>query len=363
MEQAVLQVDKKFVCNPNLYDEPPKNVCDSEGNILFTLPFVGISMYTGHKIYQGLVTVDREIANKILEKNTSNRTPGWSVIGDYARLMKKNMWGDCDGMIIISNDDVLIEGQQRCYSVFRSGRPQQFTVSYGHDFRMQAHCGRGRKRTLSDNIELEKLFKGKHSLLARTIRKMASGCDGYVRMTDAELMDFYLYHKDANDFAVNLFTTKEKNVGRITTGPVVASVARASYYIDNKDIIGRFSQVLISGVTQGDTESAAIALRDWLLNDKNKGGSAGGVVAFSMAQVALHSFIRGLSLTRDKLKPWKKRLHKDEKPKKHNYIDLFPLPEYDPATGISHGITKLTVSWYRKRFSDTDNETNKKKGR
>jgi hypothetical protein len=250
--------------------------------------------------------IDSKKAENYLLGNICNRILREVKVEEYTRLMRIEKWGFCDSCIVISDDGALLEGQHRLHAVVRSNTIQQFTVVKGGKKDAQKHMGRGAPRSFADILKLNNLTKSSnYSRVASVVRSMLPQ---QVRLSDVELEMFYKQHKEVVDFAVGLFVKKVRRVG---TGPVIAAIARAAYYIDDKKMFARFVEVLTTGITNGAHESAAITLRDWLNNEKHKTGWVLGREAFLRTQLAIKHFSKGHPIKKTRVPA----------------SDLFPLKE------------------------------------
>lgn len=287
-----------------------------------------------------LETFTPERAIKLLEGaesiNTHNRPVSTAAVNKYASDMKGGHWGECPQPIVISEEGILLDGQTRLWAIVESGTTQKFPVVYGASMESQKFIDRGRSRKFSETLGLFGLTACNPKHVAVTTMRMFKGnVSIHQNLSHAELEPFFLRHKEAIEFAAGLFP---KPVYRVSTGPVMGAIARGWYYIDDKNGIKRFADILDSGVSNGSEEVAAIRLRDWLRSPDYKGGETAANLTYLKTQAALRAFIRKSPLS-------KMQAAQD---------DLFPLPEVDPGTGIRNGLTNHKAAWFRKHFGGRD---------
>lgn len=254
------------------------------------------------------------VAKEILDKyNTHNRTLPRVAAKRYAGDMKNDRWGKCADPIkfssigaIVPGERTLLGGQTRLVGVIESRKGQSFPVVYDVPVECQKVDDRGQQRQFRETITLfDGVSKKMASILEKATRRMLYGSDSRPSASHAELEAFRNEHREALDFVVNVFPKYQKN---ITTAPVLGAVGRAWYYVDDKDLLVRFAEILKTGERIVPKERAAKKIREWLMSREYKGGGQQSINAFLIVQVAIEYFIRGTSGRRK----------------------LFPVPKDDP---------------------------------
>lgn len=93
------------------------------------------------------------IAEKLLEKNTSNRALSQLVVDRYAAEMKRGEWDESNGETIkIADDGTIIDGQHRLWAIFESGKTLQFLVVRGVDKDAFKTIDIGKTRSIGDVV-------------------------------------------------------------------------------------------------------------------------------------------------------------------------------------------------------------------
>jgi hypothetical protein len=159
----------------------------------------------------------------------------------------------------------------------------------------------GLPRNLVDCIRLNDPEAGITSLHVATARAMLSSVRGEMRThnnTRQEVKGFLDKHLKAIEFSVTVFGRKKKP--GITIAPLLAAVARA-FYSQNHERLTRFADIMVSGLADPETESAAIKLRNWLMEVKGgrarlgftRTGASGSAVFYGKSERGLLAYLRG----------------------------------------------------------------------
>lgn len=290
-------------------------------------------------LQRGLVRVDPDLAMKILELNTNNRNLSQSAVNRYAADMEAGEWAYDTTAIVISSDMVLLDGQTRLWAVVQSDTMQEFTFLYGPPAALQMKIDIGRSRSFGDALKLSGRVGARSRWVSSISNRVFLGTAHTGRLASRAMqLKFFDKHRERIVWAAEKFIDGGYK-REICRAPVVAAVVRASYYVDDLEMLERFITILRDGLATAE-ERSAIVLRDWLHRPVYRGGESQGVEAFLRVSGTIRAFIHGNNLTRLSIP----------------HGDLFPLPEIDPATGIKNGLTRHRVSWYRKHFGEEREE-------
>jgi len=112
-------------------------------------------------------------------------------------------------------------------------------------------------------------------------------------LSNAKRLEFVKKHREAGNFAM----THGAKGAKLRNAVVNAAIARAWYYEADKPRLIRFAEVLSSGFQDGTKESAAIALRNYILGNKMFAAGHLWADSFLKSQNAIYYFMRGQSLT------------------------------------------------------------------
>lgn len=208
-------------------------------------------------------TVTPKMAEKWLNANNSNRslTPG--VVEKYAADMLAGRWTECIVPLAFYADLDIADGQHRLYAVIESNTTQRFLVLRGLSRAAGLNIDTGRGRTLVDNARIsgsDGALSNQLVAYARGIEDGAGGANKRAR-SHAELLEIVNKHRAAADWAM-----RNGPSGRgVRNAAVVAAVGRAYYHEADHERLARFSSVLSTGHYDSPSDTAAIALRNYLL--------------------------------------------------------------------------------------------------
>jgi hypothetical protein len=167
----------------------------------------------------------------------------------------------------------------------------------------------GLGRTLVDNGRISGLDPNlSHNIIA-TARAIATGMPSAGRMSNADKLAMVAEHRDASEWAIS----KMPHTKNICNSVTLAAVGRAWYVEADKERLEKFCKVLGTGFSDGDADSAAISIRNYMLT--NAGTAASTPMwrdTFLKAQNAIQYFMRRQRLTvvkgvKDEAYPLRKR--------------------------------------------------------
>lgn len=268
-----------------------------------------------------VVMLTPEMAAELLKNNhprQRSKKPG--RISLLIRDIEAGRWVLTHQPIGIDVDGYMIDGQNRCEAVVVSGRPVPVVVCTGVPRSGVLGADFGLSRTVIDAAKItgQDLPHGA-SNFAGAARAMALGLGltGGKPLTVQEMLEFVKVHRPALEFSFRCFPTPVRGISQ---APVRAVIARAFY---RRGAVARtklFCEFLKSGlVDDRDRDSAAIRLRNWLLESLTTGVRSGSktrpkaVVVYAKTEKALDHFLKGEPV--DQLREVNK--------------ELFPLPGED----------------------------------
>lgn len=231
--------------------------------------------------------------------NNGNRKLRPGVAEKYADDMRRGKWTACTVPIAFYEDGELADGQHRLWAVYESDMPQTFLVLRGLPRSAGLNIDTGLGRSIVDNAKISKADDGLSTRLVAAARAIESGgpADRSTQSYAAKL-ELVQQHRAAAEFAVSCV----KPVRLLCNAVVMGAVGRAWYHEKDHNKIRRFCDVLASGMSEGMHESAAIALRNYLLS---KGALAATSALWSdtfvKAQNCIQYFVKERQLTVVKL--------------------------------------------------------------
>lgn len=91
-------------------------------------------------------------AETLLQRNQKNRRISPQRVLKYADAMKRGEWRDCESMILIDSNGVLINGQHRLLAIIEAKAPQRFVVKTGVAPESFEVIDTGAGRTIADAL-------------------------------------------------------------------------------------------------------------------------------------------------------------------------------------------------------------------
>jgi len=240
-------------------------------------------------------TVTPKAAEAWLNANKSNRRLRDGVVERYADDMSNGRWTTCPEPISFYEDGDLADGQHRLFAIIESNTEQTFPVARGLKRADGLNLNTGLGRTLVDNARISKSDDGLSRTLIATARAIEFGTIVVGRsVSNGETLAIVNKHREAATFASSEVRRKSLLCGAVVTGAV--GRAYAAGVDPNK--LRRFCDVLGSGLYDGEGETAAIAIRNYLLEKGAVLSSSGlWVDTFVKVQNAIRYFADGKKLT------------------------------------------------------------------
>jgi len=228
--------------------------------------------------------------------NTVNRALRPAEAEKKAADMRAGKWTQCVAPIVFYDDGSLADGQHRLTAVMLSGTTQNFYVLRGLPRAEGLNVDRGVPRTLVDNARISGTNNHLSNVLLSVVRGIEDGAasaSAKKPRSDTQRLQLAEKHREAAEWAL-----KHTPRGKLLRNAIVISaIGRAWYWESDKERLARFSEVLSSGFADGEKESAAIALRNYLLA---KGPAASLTTewrsTFLKSQNAINYFMRGRRL-------------------------------------------------------------------
>lgn len=228
-----------------------------------------------------------------LNKNFTNRSMRPGVAEKYAADMKHGRWTTCPVPITFYEDGELADGQHRLWAIVDSQTTQRFPIMRGLDRHSGLNLDTGLTRTIVDNAKISGTDPTLSPALVGCARAIATGSPITKAESYAARIARVEQYREGCEFAC----TNVKHVRYLCNAVILGAVARAWYYEQDKDKLKRFCDVLGSGMPDGMHESAAIALRNYLLT---RGAVAASSAlwrdTFLKVQNCIHTFMKGRQL-------------------------------------------------------------------
>jgi hypothetical protein len=239
-------------------------------------------------------TVTPKKAEAWLNANRNNRNLREGVAEQYAKDMSCGNWTQCTAPIAFYDDGDLADGQHRLYAIIESGTSQTFTIMRGLKRVDGLNIDTGLGRSLIDAGKISGLDTRLSHGVVSTARAVASGMASNGRMSNADKLAVVAEHREAAEWAVN----RMPHAKNVCNSAVLAAVARAWYIETDHERLDKFCKVIGTGFSDGDADSAAIAMRNYML--AHAGLASAATMwrdTFLKVQNAIYYFMRRQRLT------------------------------------------------------------------
>jgi hypothetical protein len=215
-------------------------------------------------------------AEQLLNQNTCNRGLRSGLVEKYAADMKAGRWTECAADIVIYENNEIADGQHRLYAIVESGAAQEFFVKYNFPKDAALNVDTGASRSYLDN---KKIAHGE------LVSKPA------LSATDALVTKYAEWVAKAQRHVASI-----RILGRAS---VIAAIARAYMAGEPEDSLLRFAEVYSKGFANGEHESAAVSLRNAVMQHAARGinNALAERELFLKAQNAIQYFVKGKKLT------------------------------------------------------------------
>lgn len=227
-------------------------------------------------------------ATEYLNDNKANRHLRNSLVTKYAGDMKNQRWTDCPEPISFYDDGDIADGQHRLWAIVESGCTIPFLVLRGLSRAAGLNINTGAGRTLVDNARIcGRDDHLSHALIA-TARMYALGAKQRGAQSNGQRLEYVERHREPCDWAVSNGPSGKG----LRNAVVLAAVARAYASGEDEDRLKRFGEVVGKGFAEGDADSAAIALRNYMMSNRLVFSPAEYRELFLKVQNAIHYFMR-----------------------------------------------------------------------
>lgn len=242
-------------------------------------------------------TVTPATASKWLEKNVSNRALRPSVLDQYEMDMRKGHWReDTPSPVCFDPEGNLVNAQHRLKALVKAGVSLRMIVCRNVPRDAAVMLDRGVKRTISDIAAFcgEEMFSTYKAALVTAVFEGPKR--GKKNKSFDELLSMYLQVKDEVEWIIAHCRIKTKGINATT----LAVGVRAILPHNNADRakVARFYEVLATGIADGEHESPAIKLRDFIRTQRGKLAGNERGEAYNRAQSALRHFLSGTPISK-----------------------------------------------------------------
>ncbi len=231
-----------------------------------------------------LVKITPSMAEHYLSKNVLNRNISQRLVDKYAYDMENNNWELNHQGIAFYDDSSVADGQHRLLAIIKSRKTIQMMVTTGLKKPSAITIDIGRKRSMSDGIQIGGLSEW---INKRHISLMTQIADPK-RLSAQEMVDWLDGMESSAKFSVEVFSSNKR---ALVNGVLHGAMALAHFYNPSKeDQLRKFAQVYMEGLVTSKKELSAIKLRDEFMTNTNNGGGYRRD-KFLKAQRAIQAFL------------------------------------------------------------------------
>lgn len=201
------------------------------------------------------------MAKEALSRNTVNRRISDSRVSMYADDMRRGEWQLNGEAIVFAEDGTLINGQHRLAAIVRSGCTVQMLVVKGVKDDVSLF-DRGRNRSQSDAISMEGVLASSYTVaMARLWIYMNEKSECIV--SDSRLKRFHQDHEEAIRTVVNMcrYANRKGHIQPKNSYFMTALFSAYEFGVP-KEVLERFTNIVVTGIYKDESEQAAIAIRN-----------------------------------------------------------------------------------------------------
>ena len=244
--------------------------------------------------------IDSKKAEDILNKNTCNRALREGIVEKYASDMKHGLWTECAMPIVFYIDGDVADGQHRLYAIIESKTTQSFLVVRNFPREAGLNIDTNLVRSLVDNAHISGIDTSLSNTLVSVARAIEDGDSialaRHRGLSNSENLALVDKHREAADWVVRYGPR-----GRgLRNAVILSALCRAWYAEKDKDRLALYSTVLSKGFANGPSDSAAVAMRNYLVMKMQQGVSltisANWRDTFLKVQNSIHYFMHGKPL-------------------------------------------------------------------
>lgn len=224
---------------------------------------------------------------------THNRKIHDSNVQKFERLLQTDEFHVTHQGVAFSDSGRLLDGQHRLLAIVNTGIGATMMVTRGWPEDTQQFIDQGRIRTALDIEQLRNPEAHATTYHMAIARRMVTGTRGSLLLTTPDIVNFAEEHSAAISFTIDE-AFQGKHPRYVRQAGVGAAVARAYYHEDRVRLI-EFGSCLIGVRTpQGDPDSGAHLLREWLLQGSPIYGAvrvSKDLLIYMKTQRALQAFL------------------------------------------------------------------------
>lgn len=187
-------------------------------------------MNMNSKIKSQVRTITPEEALELLKFNTRNRPMKKNVVMDYARQMKDGLWKTNGEPIIISDGNVILDGQHRLAACVKSNTPITTIITTGVDASVFDTIDTGIIRTGGDILSIGGVKDANHISAGITkyftiLRNLSTSVEGgrplrRLKISKQEILSFYRKNEFVCSDVVSFAESCHHKIGLMKTSQI-----------------------------------------------------------------------------------------------------------------------------------------------
>lgn len=239
------------------------------------------------------VNISPALAEKWLEKNIVNRSLRDYLVCSYARDMKEGKWLLNGEAIRFNKSGMLVDGQHRLSAIIRAGVTVKILVISEVDDNAAAIYDTGAKRNPADALRMwgcdPSLCNNQIIGMINLIRQTYMTKNNY-KCTNSELKEIVDKYQDELRTVKSICVSRSGAVS-VNSGIIMAGVFCAYMNGVDEDVLTSFTTILSNGFYEGAYQSAAIVLRNDIIQKKiSFGGAQNRVDSLHAIEKAIYDF-------------------------------------------------------------------------
>lgn len=243
---------------------------------------------------EGYEVITPKLAEQYLNRNTNNRPLREGHAEKMAHDMLAKAWTKCTVPIVFYEDKSLADGQHRLWAIVTSGHSQRFYVIHGLPKEDGINIDTGIIRTPVDVARIHNIDPEMTNAIAAIARGIEDGqaSNSGPGRSVSEVLVIMAKHREAAHWAF-----KHGPKGRGMKNAAVHSAMGRAYYVEReKERLAHFGVVVTKGFTETNEDSAAVAMRNYLIMKQQQHISVSKSTmwrdTFIKTQNAIYNFMR-----------------------------------------------------------------------
>lgn len=225
-------------------------------------------------------------AQEYLDHNRGNRKLRDGVVEKYQRDMETNNWTECPVPITFYENGDIADGQHRLWAIVMSKIPCAFFVCRGLKKAAGLNIDTNIPRTIVDNARISGTDPNLSNELVSLAQFYRVGTRNRVVVSNALRLEIVDKYREPCMWAIS---NGPKGRG-YRNAPILAAIARAYAYGETEERLREFAKVLTSGFAQSTEDSAAVALRNYIIGREYKAFGIDGREFFLKVQNVIKHF-------------------------------------------------------------------------